>query len=59
MEFTTWNSTAEFTAAVSMDSSPTLPSLFVAGQQLTPKDAQRIAKNVTGGDFSLKRTMPV
>jgi len=59
VEFTAWNNTAEFTAAVSMDSNPTPPSLFVAGQQLTPKDAQRIAKNVTGVDFSLKRTMPV
>src|SRR5436309_9720549 len=30
-----------------------------ARQQLTPKDAQRIAKNVSGVDFSLKHTMPV
>ena len=59
MEFTTWKNTAEFTAAAAMDPNPTPPSLFVAGQRLSPKEAQQIAKKVTGINFKLKRLMSV
>lgn len=59
MEFTTWKNTAEYAAAVSMDTNPTPKALFIAGQQLTPKEAQKIGKKVTGVDFTLKSVMPV
>jgi uncharacterized protein YbjT (DUF2867 family) len=59
MEFTTWKNTAEFTAAAAMDPNPTPRSLFVAGQRLTPKEAQQLARKVTGVDFELKRLMSV
>jgi hypothetical protein len=59
MEFTTWKNTAEFTVAVAMDPNPTPKSLFIAGQRITPIQAQKIAKNVTGVDFKLKRLMSV
>ena len=59
MEFTTWKNTAEFTAAAAMDPNPTPPGMFVAGQRLSPKEAQQIAKKVTGINFKLKRLMSV
>jgi hypothetical protein len=59
MEFTTWKDTAEYTAAVALDSSPTPRKLLVAGQRLTPKEAQQLATRVTGVDFGLKRLMSV
>ena len=58
MEFTTWQNTAEFTAAVALDERPTPPQLFPAGQRITPREAQAIAKRVTGANFALKRVMP-
>jgi len=59
MEFTTTANTAEFTAAVAMDPSPTPRKLLIAGTRLTPKQAQEVAKRVTGVDFGLKRLMSV
>jgi hypothetical protein len=59
MEFTTWKNTAEFTATVAMDPNPTPQNLFIAGQRLTPKEAQQLARRVTGLDFKLKRLMSV
>ncbi len=58
MEFTTWKNTAEFTAAVAMDTNPTPRSLYIAGQQLSPRTAQTLAKTLTGSEFALKRVMP-
>jgi NmrA-like family len=58
MEFTTWQNTAEFTAAVALDKQTTPRYLYPAGQRLTPREAQVIAKRVTGADFELKRVMP-
>jgi hypothetical protein len=58
-QYTTWKNTAEFTAAVAMDPDPTPRSLFVAGQRLSAKEAQQVAKRVTGVDFTLKRVMSV
>lgn len=58
MEFTTWQNTAEFTAAAALDETPTPRYLYPAGQRLTPRDAQVIAKRVTGADFALTRVMP-
>lgn len=59
MEFTTAPNTAEFTAAVAMDPNPTPKKLLIAGTRLTPKEAQQVAKRVTGVDFALKRMMSV
>jgi len=58
MEYTTWQNTAEFTAAVALDPNPTPRYLYIAGQRMTPREAQRVAKQVTGVDFALKRVMP-
>ncbi len=58
MEFTTWRNTAEYTAAVAMDPNPVPRALFVAGQRLSPKEAQALARRVTGAEFGLKRVMP-
>lgn len=58
MEFTTWQNTAEFTAATALDAGPTPRYLYPAGQRLTPRDAQALAKRVTGVDFALTRVMP-
>jgi dihydrodipicolinate reductase len=57
MEFTTTANTAEFTAAVAVDPNPTPRKLLIAGTRLTPKQAQEVAKRVTGVDFGLKRMM--
>jgi hypothetical protein len=59
MEFTTTANTAEFTAAVAMDPSPTPRKLLIAGTRLTPKEVQQVAKRVTGVEFGLKRFMSV
>ena len=59
MEFTTWGNTAEFTAAAALDRSQTPRHFFIAGQRMSPREAQQIAKRVTGADFKLKRVMPV
>jgi pimeloyl-ACP methyl ester carboxylesterase/uncharacterized protein YbjT (DUF2867 family) len=59
MEFTTWKDTAEYTAAMALDPNPTPRKLLIAGQRLTPKQAQQLAKRVTGVDFELKRMMSV
>jgi NmrA-like family len=59
MEFTTWKNTAEYAAAVSLDDNACPRFLYIAGQQLTPVEAQKIAKKVTGADFALKSVMPV
>ncbi len=58
MEYTTWQNTAEFTAAAALDPTPTPRYLYIAGQRMTPREAQRVAKQVTGVDFALKRVMP-
>jgi hypothetical protein len=58
-QYTTWQNTAEFTAAVAVDPNPTPRSLFVAGQLLSAVEAQLIAKRVTGVDFAMKRMMSV
>lgn len=58
MEYTTWQNTAEFAAAAALDPNPTPRYLFIAGQRMTPREAQRVAKQVTGVDFALKRVMP-
>lgn len=58
-QYTTWKNTAEFAAAVAMDPNPTPRSLFIAGQRLSAKEAQQVAKRVTGIDFALKRVMPI
>ena len=58
MEYTTWQNTAEFAAAAALDPTPTPRYLFIAGQRMTPREAQRIAKQVTGADFALQRVMP-
>jgi hypothetical protein len=57
MEFTTWKNTAEFTAALALDLNPAPRSLFIAGKRLTPAEAQKVAKQVTGVDFKIKRMM--
>jgi hypothetical protein len=57
MEFTTWKDTAEFTAALALDLNPAPGSLFIAGKRLTPAEAQKVAKQVTGVDFKIKRLM--
>ena len=57
MEYTTWQNTAEF-AAAALDSTATPRYLFIAGQRMTPREAQRVATQVTGVDFALKRVMP-
>jgi hypothetical protein len=59
MEFTTWKNTAEFTAAAALDLNPVPRSLYIAGKLITPKEAQKVAKQVTGADFKLKRLMSV
>lgn len=59
LQFTTTANTAEFTAAMALDPSPTPKKLVIAGTRLTPKEAQQIAKRVTGVDFGLKRLMSV
>jgi len=59
MEFTTWKNTAEFTAAVALDPSPTPKYLHIAGRRLTPKEVARIGSEVTGVEFKLKRQMSV
>jgi len=59
LQFTTIANTAELTAAVALDPSPTPRKLLVAGTRLTPKEAQQIARRVTGVDFGLKRLMSV
>ena len=58
MEYTTWQNTAEFAAAAALDSNPTPRYLYIAGQRMTPREAQQIAKQVTGADFALQRVMP-
>lgn len=58
MEYTTWQNTAEFAAATALDPTPTPRYLYIAGQRMTPREAQRVAKQVTGVDFALKRVMP-
>lgn len=58
MEYTTWQNTAEFAAAAALDSTATPRYLFIAGQRMTPREAQRVATQVTGVDFALKRVMP-
>ena len=58
MEYTTWQNTAEFAAAVALAPNPTPRYLYIAGQRMTPREAQQIAKQVTGADFALKRVMP-
>lgn len=59
MEYTTWKNTAEYTACVALDDRPTPRSLAIAGQRMTPTQAQQIAKIVTDTDFALKRLMSV
>jgi hypothetical protein len=59
MEFTTWKNTAEFTAAVAMDINPVPRSLYIAGKRITPNEAQKVAKQVTGVDFKIRRLMSV
>ncbi len=59
LQYTTWKNTAEFTAAVALDANATPASLYIAGQQLTAKDAQQIAKKANGVEFALKRMMSV
>lgn len=58
MEFTTWQNTAEFTAAALLDERSTPRYLFPAGQRTTPREAQAIARRVTGAEFKLNRVMP-
>lgn len=58
MEFTTWGNTAEFTAAVALDPRPTPRFLYPAGRVITPREAQALARRVTGADFALTRVMP-
>ena len=58
MEFTTWQNTAEFTAAALLDARSTPRYLFPAGQRATPREAQAIARRVTGAEFALNRVMP-
>lgn len=58
MEFTTWQNTAEFTAAAALDERATPRVLYPAGQAITPRQAQAIATRVTGAPFALKRVMP-
>gem|GEM_PF-641222 len=59
MDFTTWQNTAEYTAAVALDTNETPSKLLIAGLQLTPKEVQKIATRVTGVPFGLKRMMSV
>ena len=42
-----------------MDNNPCPRFLYIAGQQITPLEAQKIAKKATGVDFALKSVMPV
>lgn len=58
MEYTTWQNTAEFAAAAALDPTSTPRYLFIAGQRMTPREAQQIAQQVTKVDFALKRVMP-
>ncbi len=58
MEFTTWQNTAEFTAAAALDEQATPRCLYPAGLAMTPRQAQAIAQRVTGAPFALKRVMP-
>lgn len=58
MEFTSWQNTAEFTAAAALDERATPRHLYPAGQVITPRQAQSIAQRVTGAPFGLKRVMP-
>ena len=57
MEYTTWKNTAEFTAAAALDERPTPRYLYPAGYRMSPREAQVIAKRVTGADFPLNRVM--
>ncbi|MEN9577472.1 MAG: hypothetical protein RJA70_481 [Pseudomonadota bacterium] len=59
MEFTTWQNTAEFTAAALLDDRSTPRYLRPAGQRTTPREAQAIARRVTGAEFKLNRVMPL
>jgi hypothetical protein len=59
MEFTTWKNTAEYTAAAALDSNPIPAKLCIAGARLSPKEAQQLAKRVTGDDFKLKQMMSI
>ena len=58
MEYTTWQNTAEFAAAAALDPTSTPRYLLIAGQRMTPREAQQIAQQVTEVDFALKRVMP-
>lgn len=58
MEFTTWQNTAEFTAAAALDEQPTPRYLYPVGQRITPAAAPEIARRVTGVEFKLNRVMP-
>lgn len=58
-EYTTWRNTAEYTAAVALDDTPTPRNLYIAGQQLSPTEAHGLAQRVTGAAFPLKRVMSV
>jgi uncharacterized protein YbjT (DUF2867 family) len=59
MDFTTWPDTAAYTAAVALDPRPTPRKLLIAGQRLTPREAQQLATRVTGTHFELNRLMSV
>jgi hypothetical protein len=59
MDFTTWEDTAAFTAAVAIDDTATPKSLRISGARITPAQLQQITKQVTGVDFHLKRVMSV
>jgi len=59
MEFTTWENTAEYTAAVALDPNHTPQSLYIAGKRLSPGKIQQVVKQVSGIDFELKRLMSV
>ncbi|KAJ3234379.1 hypothetical protein HDU78_005873 [Chytriomyces hyalinus] len=48
MDFTTYKNTADYTAAVCMDTGRTPKCLHIAGSQTSPKELQEIASSVTG-----------
>lgn len=54
MDFTTMADTAEFTAAVAVDSSPPR-DLHIAGDSLSPRELAQVLSDITGKEFKLLR----
>ena len=57
MDLTTWDNTAEFTARVATDPNPTPSHLTISGDQVSAKDIQRIASEVAGVPFGIKKSL--